>query len=134
MSPTTANPASSAFPRAAPPCRGRAIPRGSSSASSATARSAGYRGRSGRIGARREGSVRFRARQLDHLGPLLGFGREQLGEIGGRAGQRRAAPLGGPCLHPPGGKGSVGLAGGRPRGVGRGAARGRAGARTTPPP
>src|SRR5262249_60798974 len=44
-------------------------------------------------------SVRFRARKLNHSGPLLGLAREKLGEIGGRAGQRRAAQLGNPRLH-----------------------------------
>src|SRR5262249_61944160 len=107
MSPITANPASSAFPRAAPPCRGRWMRGGLSSASSATARSTAYPGRSGRIGTRNEESVRLRARQFDPLGPLLGFGREQLGEVGGRAGQRRAAELGNPCLHLGIGKGGV---------------------------
>ena len=38
--------------------------------------------------------VRFRPGKFDHLGPLLGLAREKLGEIGGRAGQRRATQLG----------------------------------------
>src|SRR5437016_13929023 len=43
--------------------------------------------------------VRFRAGAFDHLGPLLGLACEKLGEIGGRAGQRRATQLGNPLLH-----------------------------------
>src|SRR5262249_50641207 len=104
---TTESPASSAFPRAAPSCRGRSTRRGSSSASWARARSTACPEQSGRIGTRREGSIRFPARQFDHLGPLLGFGREQLGEIGGGAGQRRAAEFGNPCLHLGVGEGGV---------------------------
>src|SRR5262249_56651563 len=74
------------------------------------------RGRTGKRSVRRRrnsargrNSIRFRARQLDHLRPLLGFVREQLGEIGGRAGQRRAAPLGNPRLHLGVGEGGGGV-------------------------
>src|SRR5262249_59110899 len=70
-------------------------------------------------------SVRFRARQLDHFRPLLGFIHEQLGEVGGRAGQRRATELGDARLHLGIGKGGVEFAverlddgGGRARGGG----------------
>src|SRR2546429_8651787 len=44
-------------------------------------------------------SVRFRAREFNYSGPLLRFAREEPGEVGGRAGQRRAAQLGNPRLH-----------------------------------
>src|SRR6266545_2562971 len=35
-------------------------------------------------------SVRFRAREFNYSGPLLRFAREELGEVGGRAGGRGA--------------------------------------------
>jgi hypothetical protein len=50
---------------------------------------------------------RLSARDFDHLSPLLGFGREKLGEIGGRAGEWRAAQLGNPRPHLGVGKGGV---------------------------
>src|SRR5262245_43065779 len=44
-------------------------------------------------------SVRFRAGEFGHLGPLLGLACEKFGEIGGRAGQWRATQLSNPRLH-----------------------------------
>jgi hypothetical protein len=44
------------------------------------------------------GSLRFDARDLDHLGPFRGFVGDELSEIGGRAHERRAAKLGEPRL------------------------------------
>src|SRR5262245_40382168 len=35
----------------------------------------------------------------DHLSPLLGFIRQKLAEVAGRAWKRRAAPVGKACLH-----------------------------------
>src|SRR5215831_6122646 len=51
--------------------------------------------------------VHFRAGEFDHLGPLLSLAGEKLGEIGGRARQRRATQLGNPRLHSGVGKGGV---------------------------
>ena len=44
------------------------------------------------------GSVRLRAREFDHLGPLLGFLGDELAEIGRRAGHHRAAQVSKPRL------------------------------------
>ena len=44
------------------------------------------------------GSIRLDAGELDHLGPLFGFFRDELAEVGGRAGKRRAAQVGKPRL------------------------------------
>src|SRR5215471_4371842 len=45
-----------------------------------------------------ERSVRFRARELDHLGPFLGFIGNELCEIGGRASKCRTAQIAKPRL------------------------------------
>src|SRR5260370_37875132 len=52
-------------------------------------------------------SVWLRAGELTHLDPLFGFIREELCEVSGRAGQRRAAEIGNQCLHLGVGKGGV---------------------------
>src|SRR5207249_4502581 len=44
------------------------------------------------------GSLRLDARELDYLGPLLGFVRKELAVVGGRARNRRAALFGKPRL------------------------------------
>src|SRR5215467_12788670 len=41
-------------------------------------------------------SIWFRARELDHLGPLFGFLADELAEVGGRARKHRAAEVGKP--------------------------------------
>src|SRR5262249_52710060 len=46
------------------------------------------------ISPRSSGSLRLDAGELDHLGPLLGIFGDQLTEVGGRAGKRRAAQVG----------------------------------------
>src|SRR5207237_64751 len=38
------------------------------------------------------GSLRLGARELDHLGPLLGFLGDEFSEVGGRDGNQRGAP------------------------------------------
>ena len=45
----------------------------------------------------------------DHLGPFLGFFRDQLAEVGGRAGKHRAAQVGKPRLELGIGEGGVDL-------------------------
>src|SRR5258708_12614277 len=42
------------------------------------------------------GLLRLDTRSLDHLGPLCGFVGDELAEIGGRARQHHAPPVGGP--------------------------------------
>jgi hypothetical protein len=42
------------------------------------------------------GSVRLDVRELDHLGPLLGFVGDELAEVAGRSRKRRAAQVGKP--------------------------------------
>src|SRR5215510_9575915 len=44
-------------------------------------------------------SLRLDRCKLDHLAPLLGFVRDELSEIGGRAGKRNAAQVRKPRLH-----------------------------------
>jgi hypothetical protein len=44
------------------------------------------------------GSARLGTGELDHLGPLLGFVRNELAELGWRAGKRRAAQVSKPRL------------------------------------
>jgi hypothetical protein len=44
------------------------------------------------------GLVRLDASKFDHLAPLLGFGRDELAEVGRRAGKHRAAQVGQPRL------------------------------------
>jgi hypothetical protein len=44
--------------------------------------------------------LRLDAGRADHLGPFLGFLRDELAEPGGRARERLAADGGKPCLHP----------------------------------
>src|SRR5947209_20618502 len=55
------------------------------------------------------GSIRFDARELDHLAPLLGFLSDELAEVGRRARKCGGAPLGKPRLHLGIGKGRVDL-------------------------
>src|SRR5205809_934340 len=52
-------------------------------------------------------SVRLRAGEFDHLGPLLCFPGKKLGKITRRAGHRRATEVGNARLHPGIGEGGV---------------------------
>ena len=53
-------------------------------------------------------SVGLDARELDHLGPLLGIVGDKSAEIGGRTGGiHRCAEIGKPCLHRRIGKGGI---------------------------
>src|ERR1700692_3877565 len=65
--------------------------------------------RHGRYGifGRNVGSFRLDTRELDHLGPLLGFVGDELCVVGGRTGEYRAAKVGNPRLHRRIGKASV---------------------------
>src|SRR5215813_12378911 len=56
---------------------------------------------------RSRGSLRLDAGELDHLGPLLGFGSDVLAEISGWATERCGAEVGKPRLHPGIGQGRV---------------------------
>src|SRR6266851_1825670 len=58
----------------------------------------------------RAGSFRLGARDLDYLAPLLGFVGDELGQIGGGAGEHRGAEFGNPRLHLGGRKRGVDLA------------------------
>jgi len=44
-------------------------------------------------------SLRLDAGELDHLGPLLGFGRDEICELGGRTGEYRRAQIGDTCSY-----------------------------------
>src|SRR5215813_11148219 len=44
------------------------------------------------------GSIRFDARELHHLGPLLGFRGDEAAKVGGRARNHCTAQIGEPCL------------------------------------
>src|SRR5262245_48562864 len=53
--------------------------------------------------------LNFSARELDHFAPLLDFISDEPGEVGRRAGKRRATELGNPCLRPRIGKRGIEL-------------------------
>src|SRR5262249_61879545 len=74
------------------------------------------------------------AGEFDHLGPLLSLAGEKLGEIGGRARQRRATQLGNPRLHSGVGKGGVEFLIEPLNNGGGGGGGGRAGPTPPPPP
>src|SRR5215831_10196190 len=44
------------------------------------------------------GSLRLNVRRTDHLGPLLGFRRDEAAKVGGRARNHCTAQIGEPCL------------------------------------
>jgi hypothetical protein len=52
----------------------------------------------GAVSLRRVRSFRPDAGELDHFGPLLGFADDELSKISWRAGHRRDAEIGKPCL------------------------------------
>ena len=54
-------------------------------------------------------SLRLDARELDHLGPLLGFVGDELAEVGWRTGKHCAAKVGKPRLHPSVGESGIDL-------------------------
>src|SRR5882672_5239295 len=55
------------------------------------------------------GLLRLDTSELDHLAPLLGFGGDELAEIGGRTWEHRGAQVGKPRLHLGVGEGRVDL-------------------------
>src|SRR5882724_3741152 len=55
------------------------------------------------------GSIRLEARKLDHRAPFVGFVRNELGEVGGRAWQHNRGKLGKPLLDLGIGEAGIGL-------------------------
>src|SRR5207244_7080188 len=58
---------------------------------------------------RSRGSLRLDAGRPDHLGPLLGFVRDELAEVGGGTGKNRTAQIAEPSLYLGVGEAGIGL-------------------------